>query len=86
MTIMNLKNVEHLNKWLSYGENEWNDIEVFETETKEFVGYIHKDSTGFKMQCNINYKGYVKKLATRCNINTAFNLLINEYKKQIVLI
>lgn len=80
MKVENLKNIERINEKLSCGENEWHDIEVFEAETSEFVGYIHKDSTGFKMQCSINYKGYVKKLATRCNFSTAVSLINAEYK------
>lgn len=84
MKVENLKNVERINEKLSYGENEWRDIEVFETETSEFVGFIHRDSTGFKLQCNINYKGYAKKLATRCNFNTALRLINAEYKKLTV--
>lgn len=74
-----LKNITKMYYGLRYGEDKWCDIEVFEPDTNEFVGFIHKDSTGFKYQCNINYKGVVKKLATRCNFITALNLIGKEY-------
>ena len=79
--IKELKNIKKMYFGLQCGEDKWHDIIVFEPYTNEIVGYISRDSTGFKYQCNINYKGYVKKLATRCNFIKALSLIGAEYYK-----
>ena len=76
-----LKNITKMYFGLRYGEDKWHDIVVFESNTNEFVGYIRKNNTGSKYQCNIKYKGYDKKLATRCDFISALSLIGAEYYK-----
>ena len=76
-----LKNITKMYFGLRYGEDKRHDIVVFESNTNEFVGYISRNSRGIKYQCDINYKGYVKKLATRCNFINALSLIGAEYYK-----
>ena len=76
-----LENITKMYFGLRYGEDKRHDIVVFESNTNEFVGCIRKNNTGFKYQCNIKYKGYDKKLATRCNFINALSLVGAEYYK-----
>ena len=76
-----LKNITKMYFGLRYGEDKRHNIVVFEPNTNEFVGYIRKNSTGVKYQCNIKYKGYVKKPATRCDFFKALSLIGAEYYK-----
>ena len=76
-----LKNITKMYFGLRYGEDKRHDIVVFESNTNEFVGYISRNSMGIKYQCDINYKGHVKKLATRCNFISALSLIGAEYYK-----